>query len=77
MYTHASHWDKFKTGMEPADQEIVDRLRKLKGEDDKVRLPSIEEIKRRLAILKDEEPEEKTVNVRGYNRLDDTSSILK
>ncbi|XP_014612340.1 PREDICTED: abscission/NoCut checkpoint regulator isoform X2 [Polistes canadensis] len=62
MYTHANHWDKFKTGLEPADQEIVDRLRKLKGEDNKVPLPSVEEIKRRLAILKDEEPEEKKIN---------------
>ncbi|XP_046822703.1 abscission/NoCut checkpoint regulator isoform X1 [Vespa crabro] len=80
MYTHANHWDKFKTGMEPADQEIVDRLRKLKGEDNKVRLPSIEEIKRRLAILKDEEPEEKTINIHQVDSRTDqekTDDLIK
>lgn len=72
MYTHTNHWDKFKTGMEPADQEIVDRLRRLKGEDNNVRLPSIEEIKKKLALLKDEEPTEKKINVR-INQQEQTS----
>ncbi|KAG7209774.1 hypothetical protein KM043_011394 [Ampulex compressa] len=57
MYTHTNHWDKFKKGLEPVDQEIVDRLRKLKGEDRNIELPSVDEIKRRLAILKDESPD--------------------
>ncbi|KAI4493877.1 hypothetical protein M0804_002053 [Polistes exclamans] len=80
MYTHANHWDKFKTGLEPADQEIVDRLRKLKGEDNKVPLPSVEEIKRRLAILKDEEPEEKKINIQKVDSRTDqekTDDLIK
>ncbi|XP_043258416.1 abscission/NoCut checkpoint regulator [Colletes gigas] len=56
MYKHTNHWDKFKKGLEPADQEIVDRLRKLK-EEDKTAALSVDEIKRRLALLKDEDPD--------------------
>lgn len=56
MYKHTNHWDKFKKGLEPADQEIVDRLRKLK-EEDKTTALSVDEIKRRLALLKDEDPD--------------------
>lgn len=56
MYEHTNRWDKFKKGLEPADQEIVDRLRKLKEEDKKAAL-SVDEIKRRLALLKDEDPD--------------------
>ncbi|XP_076241516.1 abscission/NoCut checkpoint regulator [Calliopsis andreniformis] len=56
MYTHTNHWDKFKKGLEPADQEIVDRLRKLK-EEEKVTALSVDEIRRRLALLKDEDPD--------------------
>lgn len=55
MYEHANRWEKFKTGLEPADQEIVDRLRKLK-EEDKTTALSVDEIRKRLALLKDEEP---------------------
>lgn len=55
MYKHTNHWDKFKKGLEPADQEIVDRLQKLK-EEDKTTALSVDEIKRRLALLKDEVP---------------------
>lgn len=80
MYTHDSHWDKFKTGMEPADQEIVDRLRKLKGEDSNVPLPSVDEIKRRLALLKDEMPEEKRINVHQVDSRTDqekTDDLIK
>lgn len=57
MYAHGKHWDKLKTGLEPVDQEIVDRLRKLKDEDGKTSPPSVEDIKRRLALLKDQNPE--------------------
>ena len=66
MYAHGGHWDKFKRGLEPADQEIVDRLRKLKGEDSEVSPPSVEDIKRRLALLKDQDPESnvKPIDVR-------------
>lgn len=55
MYKHNNHWDKLKKGLEPADQEIVERLRKLKEEEKKA--PDVDEIRRRLAILKDEDPD--------------------
>lgn len=80
MYAHENHWDKFKTGMEQADQEIVDRLRKLKGEDKNIPLPSVNEIKRRLAILKDEVPEDKQVNIHQVDRRTDqekTDDLIK
>lgn len=54
MYKHTNHWDKFKNGLEPVDQEIVERLRKLK-EEDKTATLSVDEIRRRLALLKDED----------------------
>lgn len=45
--------EKLKVGMEPADQEIIDRLKKLKGEDHQAPPPTIDEINRRLALLKE------------------------
>ncbi|XP_033215289.1 abscission/NoCut checkpoint regulator isoform X2 [Belonocnema kinseyi] len=57
MYAHGGHWEKLKRGLEPVDQEIVERLRKLKGEDSQVSPPSVEDIKRRLALLKDQDPD--------------------
>lgn len=57
MYKNTDRWDKFKKGLEPADQQIVERLQKLKDKERSVPLPSIEEIKRRLALLKDQDPE--------------------
>jgi len=66
MYKHTNHWDKLKKGLEPADQQIVDRLRKLKDSEQCHPLPTDDEIKRRLALLKDQDPEadrSKTVNV--------------
>lgn len=54
MYKHTNHWDKFKNDLEPVDQEIVERLRKLK-EEDKTTTLSVDEIRRRLALLKDED----------------------
>lgn len=57
MYKHTNHWDQFKKGLEPADQEIVDRLQKLKNKEQNIPLPSVDEIKRRLALLKDQDPE--------------------
>ncbi|KOX81287.1 Zinc finger FYVE domain-containing protein 19 [Melipona quadrifasciata] len=64
MYKHTNHWDRFKTGLEPADQEIVERLRKLK-EEDKTTALSVDEIRRRLALLKDEDPDvrQRTINI--------------
>lgn len=56
MYKHTNRWDKFKNGLEPVDQEIVDRLRKLKEEDDATTL-SVDEIRKKLALLKDEDPD--------------------
>jgi hypothetical protein len=55
MYKHTNHWDKFKKGLEPADQQIVDRLRKLKDKERNIPLPTVEEIRQRLALLKDQE----------------------
>lgn len=57
VYTRGNHWDKFKKGLEPADQEIVERLRKLKEGETNLPLPGDDEIRRRLAILKDEDPD--------------------
>lgn len=57
IYKRTNRWDKLKTGLEPADQQIVDRLRKLKDEERNIPLPSVDEIKRRLALLKDQNPE--------------------
>lgn len=55
MYKHTNHWDKLKKGLEPADQQIVDRLKKLKDKERSIPLPTVEEIKQRLALLKDQE----------------------
>lgn len=49
-------WDQFKAGLDPADQALVDRLSKLKGMDKHQPPPTTEEIQRRLAILKDQNP---------------------
>lgn len=57
IYKHTNRWDQFKEGLEPADQEIVDRLQKLKNKEQNIPLPSVDEIKRRLALLKDQDPE--------------------
>lgn len=50
-------WDKLKSGLDPADQEIVDRLRKLKDHDKQPAAPTTEDIRRRLALLKDLDPD--------------------
>lgn len=65
IYNRTSRWDKLKTGLEPADQQIVDRLRKLKDDERKIPLPTVEEIKQRLALLKDQNPE-----ASGSNKID-------
>lgn len=67
MYKHTNHWDKFKNGLEPIDQEIVDRLRKLK-EEDKTTTLSVDEIRKKLALLKDEDPDagDSKINVSKY-----------
>ncbi|XP_015122061.1 abscission/NoCut checkpoint regulator isoform X1 [Diachasma alloeum] len=53
------HWEEFKTGLEPEDQAIVERLKKLKEADKKPPPVTTEEIRRRLALLKDEDPDYK------------------
>jgi len=58
-----NHWDRLKMGLEPADQQIVDRLRKLKDEERNIPLPTVEEIRQRLALLKDQNPEASGSNV--------------
>ncbi|XP_014483321.1 PREDICTED: abscission/NoCut checkpoint regulator isoform X2 [Dinoponera quadriceps] len=57
IYKHTNRWDQFKKGLEPADQEIVDRLQKLKNKEQNIPSPSVDEIRRRLALLKDQDPE--------------------
>ncbi|KAL0118074.1 hypothetical protein PUN28_009031 [Cardiocondyla obscurior] len=54
IYKRANQWDKLKMGLEPADQQIADRLQKLKDEEQDISLPTVEEIKQRLALLKDQ-----------------------
>lgn len=56
IYKHTDHWDALKKGLEPADQQIVDRLRKLKDERN-ISVPTFDEIKQRLALLKDQDPQ--------------------
>ncbi|XP_044016493.1 abscission/NoCut checkpoint regulator isoform X2 [Aphidius gifuensis] len=52
------HWDKLKNGLDPEDQAIVDRLRKLKEDNIQKIIPSTtEDIRRRLALLKDQNPD--------------------
>ncbi|XP_018355091.1 PREDICTED: uncharacterized protein LOC108756041 isoform X1 [Trachymyrmex septentrionalis] len=70
IYKHTSHWDKLKMGLEPADQQIVDRLRKLKDEERNIPLPTVEEIKQRLALLKDQNPEASGSNIINVYRID-------
>lgn len=63
IYNRMNHWDRLKLGLEPADQQIVDRLRKLKDEERNIPLPTVEEIRQRLALLKDQNPEASGSNV--------------
>lgn len=66
MYKQTNHWEKLKKGLEPADQQIVDRLQKLKDDKRNHSLPTDDEIKQRLALLKDQDPEanrSKAINV--------------
>lgn len=57
-------------GLEPADQQIVDRLRKLKDEERNIPLPTVEEINQRLALLKDQNPEASGSNVINVREQD-------
>lgn len=52
-----SRLDKLQVVLDPVDQEIVNRLKKLKNEDKKVPLPTEDDIRRRLALLKDQDPD--------------------
>ncbi|XP_011302591.1 abscission/NoCut checkpoint regulator isoform X2 [Fopius arisanus] len=69
-------WDEFKTGLEPEDQAIVERLKKLKEADKKPPPVTTDEIRRRLALLKDEDPDYKPAsNVYKFDtRSDDQKS---
>ncbi|XP_011695134.1 PREDICTED: abscission/NoCut checkpoint regulator isoform X2 [Wasmannia auropunctata] len=70
IYKHTNHWDKLKMGLEPADQQIVDRLRKLKDEERNVSLPTVGQIQQRLALLKDQNPEAGGSNVINIHQVD-------
>ncbi|CAL1689500.1 unnamed protein product [Lasius platythorax] len=70
IYKHADHWDTLKMGLEPADQQIVDRLRKLKDEERKITVPTIDEIAQRLALLKDQDPQASGSNVINIHQVD-------
>lgn len=70
IYKHTDHWDALKRGLEPADQQIVDRLRKLKDEECNISVPTIDEIKQRLALLKDQDPQASGSNVINIHQVD-------
>ncbi|XP_011502524.1 PREDICTED: abscission/NoCut checkpoint regulator [Ceratosolen solmsi marchali] len=57
MYKQSSKLDNLRAGLNPVDHEIINRLKKLKEEDKQLSVPSEDEIRRRLAILKDEDPD--------------------
>lgn len=64
IYKHTDHWDTLKKGLEPADQQIVDRLQRLKDEElYNISVPTIDEIRQRLALLKDQDPQASGSNV--------------
>ncbi|XP_058796390.1 abscission/NoCut checkpoint regulator-like isoform X1 [Phymastichus coffea] len=52
-----SKLDKLQVVLDPVDQEIVNRLKKLKNEDKRVPRPTEDDIRRRLALLKDVDPD--------------------
>lgn len=57
MYRQGSKLDRLGDGLDPVDQEIVNRLKKLRNDDKRVPLPTEDEIRRRLALLKDQDPD--------------------
>lgn len=57
MYRQGSKLDRLQAGLDPADQEIVNRLKKLRDEDKQLPPPTEDEIRRRLALLKDQDPD--------------------
>lgn len=69
IYKHTDHWDTLKQGLDPADQQIVDRLRKLK-EERNISVPTIDEIAQRLALLKDQDPQASGSNVINIHQVD-------
>lgn len=54
MYKHDVKLQRLRTGLSPADQQLLDRLEKLKDDKNKGPPPSEEEIRRRLNSLKGE-----------------------
>ncbi|KAJ8664974.1 hypothetical protein QAD02_006636 [Eretmocerus hayati] len=56
MYRRRSRLDDLGAGLDPIDQELVNRLKKLKNEDVQLPPPTEEDIVRRLALLKDRDP---------------------
>lgn len=65
MYRQGSKLDKLSVGLDPTDQEIVNRLKKLRNEDKEIPPPTEDEIRIRLALLKDQDPNHinKPINV--------------
>ena len=68
MYKQKSKLDRLKADLDPADQKIVDRLKKLRDEDKQLPPPTEDEIRRRLALLKDQDPDiiHEPINVGVY-----------
>ena len=57
VYRQDSRIQKLKEGLKERDREIADRLEKLKEERKKQPVPTEEEMARRLALLKNEDPD--------------------
>ncbi|XP_014212610.1 abscission/NoCut checkpoint regulator [Copidosoma floridanum] len=69
--------DKLRSGLDPADQEIVNRLKKLKDEDRQVPSVTEDEIRRRLALLRDQDPNvvNKPVNLNEIDSRTDKQKV--
>jgi hypothetical protein len=57
MYKQSSKLDNLKIGLNSVDHEIINRLKKIKEDDKQISLASEDEIRRRLALLRDEDPD--------------------
>lgn len=80
VYRQDSRIEKLKAGLNEMDREIVDRLQKLKEERKKQPVPTEEEVVRRLAMLKGEDPEHMaavSANKKNYVPPDTRSSQEK
>ncbi|XP_001607524.2 abscission/NoCut checkpoint regulator isoform X1 [Nasonia vitripennis] len=82
MYRQGSKLDRLQVGLDPIDQEIVNRLKKLKDEDKQLPPPTEDEIRRRLALLQDQDPdfENQPVNIHQVDTRTDqekTDDLIK